>query len=165
MARGTGAVVWLTGLPASGKSTLATAVAVALRAAGREPVILDGDALRPVLGAAGYDDEGRDRFYRALGALAVTLAGQGLIVLVPATAHRRAWRDLARAAAPRFVEVLVDTPLAECRRRDPRGLYAAAGPGSTLPGVGVAYEPPTAPEVVIAPDDEAAVERVLAALG
>lgn len=166
--RGNGAVVWFTGLPASGKSTLAAAIAERLRVLGREPLILDSDVVRAAVAADGHDAAERDRFYRALGALANAAAGQGLIVLVPATAHRQAWRDAARAAAPRFVEVYLATSLAACRRRDPKGLYAAAGLGSTLPGVGVAYEPPPAPEVVIDGSDRgdraAAVEAVLAAL-
>ena len=155
-----GAVVWLTGLPASGKSTLADQIAGRLRAAGREPVILDGDTVREVLvPGPGYDAEGRDAFYRTLTGLASLVAHQGAIVLVPATAHRQAWRDLARSRAPRFIEVHVATPLEECRRRDPKHLYAR--------GVGaeVGYEPPTRAEVTVRPGEEqSAIAAVLAQL-
>jgi len=163
----TGAVVWLTGPPASGKSTLARRLAERLRALGREPLVLDGDEARAALvPRPGYDDAGRDGFYRTLGGLAVLAAAQGLIVIVAATAHRRVWRDLVRDRAPRFVEVHVATPIDECRRRDPKGLYARTDAGAALPGRGVPYEPPTAPEVV-APrgDDPAVVDAILAQLG
>jgi adenylylsulfate kinase len=162
----TGAVVWVTGLPGAGKSTFAAALAARLREAGREPLVLDGDAVRGALSPSpGYDDDARDDFYRTLGRLAALAAAQGLIVVVPATAHRQRWRDEARARAPRFVEVLVATSPGECRRRDPRGLYADPRVAAELPGVGAAYDPPAHPEVV-APDGRspAAVDAVLAHL-
>lgn len=157
-----GAVVWLTGLPAAGKSSLAARAAARLRAAGVAAAVLDSDEVRDALvPPPGHDDLARDAFYRTLAGLAAMLARQGLVVLVPATAHRRVWRELARALTPRFVEVFVDTSLDECRRRDPRGLYAAAGVLPHLPGVNVPYEPPHAPELVVRPGDE---EQALAAL-
>jgi len=139
-----GVVVWFTGLPASGKSTLAARVRDRLDHA----IVLDSDQLREVLGTADYAR--RDEFYAVLGRLAALLAGQGHVVLVAATAPRRAHRDQARALAPRFVEVYVQTPLDECERRDPKGLYARArADGATvLPGIGAPYEPPLAPEVI-----------------
>ena len=78
-----------------------------------------------------------------LARLAAELARQGLIVLVPATAHLLAYREHARRLAPRFLEVWVTTPLEECRRRDPKGLYAGADrlPGH-MPGVDLPYEAP-----------------------
>jgi adenylylsulfate kinase len=159
-----GAVVWLTGLPGAGKSTLASRLASRLRAAAVATAVLDSDEVRAALvPSPGHDDAGRDHFYRSLAGLAVMLARQGLVVLVPATAHRRAWRDAARADAARFVEVLITTPVEECRRRDPKGLYASPTASAKLPGVGVTYEPPLAPEVVARGGDDAdAVERVLA---
>ena len=163
----TGAVVWITGAPASGKSTLAVRLAAALRVVHREPLILDGDEVRAALAPSpGYDEAGRDAFYGTLARLACLAAHQGLLVIIAATAHRRSWRDRARAAAPRFVEVHVATPIDECRRRDPKGLYGRADAVSRLPGVGLSYEPPLAPEVV-APlgADAAAVDAVLACLG
>jgi adenylylsulfate kinase len=149
----TGAIVWFTGLPASGKSTLARRVHAHFAAIGRSNVLLDGDELRDILGAHAYGPEERDRFYGSLAALAGLLANQGLVVLVAATAPRRRDRDRARAAlGPEgsFVEVWVKTPLETCEARDPKGLYAAArrGDAGDLPGIGVAYEPPLAPEVL-----------------
>lgn len=163
----TGAVVWVTGLPSSGKSTLAASLAARLRDAGREPLVLDGDDVRAALvPRPGYDDAGRDAFYATLAGLAGLAARQGLVAIVAATAHRRAWRDRARAGAPRFVEVHVATPVEECRRRDAKGLYARAEAAAALPGAGLAYEPPVSPEVVApAGDDPRAVEAVLAHLG
>jgi adenylylsulfate kinase len=151
-----GIVIWITGLPAAGKSTLAERVRASLSA---PAALLDGDALRDILGEAGYDAAGRATFYRRLGALAGLLAGQGLVVLVAATAHLRAHRAAARALAPRFLEVWVSTSRDDAERRDPKGLYARARAGAAphLPGVGVPYEPPTSPDVVArgGRDDEA----------
>jgi adenylylsulfate kinase len=162
----TGAVVWLTGLPASGKSTLAHALAGRLREADREPLLLDGDDVRDALvPRPGYDDFARESFYRTLAGLAGLAARQGLIVVVAATAHRRAWRDAARATAPRFVEVHVATPLDECRRRDPKGLYGSGDARRALPGVGLPYEPPEHPEVIVRPGAETrALDAMLARL-
>lgn len=166
----TGAVVWFTGLPASGKSTLARRVHAQLAEAGRPAVVLDSDELREALAATSYAADGRDAFYRTVAALAALLARQGLVVLVAATATRRATRDHARAAlvgiAP-FVEVWVQTPLAVCAARDPKQLYARAAHGELgeLPGVGVAYEPPLAAEVrADGGHDDAAVRATLARL-
>lgn len=161
-----GAIAWFTGLPSSGKTTLARRMQARLAEAGRTAVLLDSDELRDVLGAHSYAPDDRDRFYRSLAALAVLLARQGVMVLVAATAPRRADRDRARAAAGDdlpFIEVWVDTSLAACEARDPKGLYAAArrGEARELPGVGVAYEPPAAPEVTADGGfDEAAIEAI-----
>lgn len=164
-----GAVVWLTGLPSSGKSTLAADLASALRAAGRPPVVLDGDEVRQaLLPAPGYTPEARDAFYATLGRLAALLAGQGLVVLVPATAHRAAYRADARRIAPAFVEVYVAVDAEECRRRDAKGLYAAtaAGAAAGLPGADVGYEAPVSPDVVAQGGrDREAVAAVLRILG
>lgn len=150
-----GMVVWLTGYPASGKSTLARVVADALRTSGAPVCVLDGDEVRAALHPTpGYDDRARADFYASLAGLAALLAKQGLVVLVPATAHRASFRDTARALAPQFVEVFVDTPLAECQHRDPKGLYQRAP--STLPGSGMAYEPPQHPDLTARPGEPAA---------
>jgi adenylylsulfate kinase len=160
-----GAVVWITGLPSSGKSTLAGAVRRRLVEAGIPSCTLDGDEVRAALvPRPGYTPDARDAFYATLANLAVLLAAQGLVVLVPATAHRARYRDAARARAPRFVEVHVAVDPDECRRRDAKGLYAASSSGKTsdLPGADLAYEPPTSPEVVAAGGhDEVAVQRIL----
>jgi len=162
-------VVWLTGRPSSGKSTLARLAFEALRARGREACVLDGDAVRKALvPSPGYDETGRDAFYRSLANLAALLAGQGLVVLVPATAHQRSYREHARTIAPRFIEVYVDAPPEEAARRDSKGLYAASRGGEVrnVLGADLAYEPPLAAEVRVGGGKEpAAVERILALVG
>ena len=164
----TGVVTWFTGLPSSGKTTLALRVRAHLLGQGTPTCTLDGDVLRAIIAPKlGYSDADRRKFYTALARLAAELAEQGLVVLVPATAHLREYRQNARQLAPRFIEVWLTTPLVECQRRDPKGLYAAAtaGPGH-LPGVDVFYEEPTQAEVVASDgEDVSAVERILSLIG
>jgi adenylylsulfate kinase len=163
-----GAVVWVTGLPSAGKSTLARRIQARLRARGLAAALLDGDEVRRALvPAPGHLPAERDAFYETLARLAALLARQGLVALVAATAHRRAHRDRGRELAPRFVEVWVRTPPEECERRDAKGLYALfrQGKAPLLPGPGVPYEAPLAAEVVAeGGDDERAVEAVAARL-
>jgi adenylylsulfate kinase len=156
-----GVVVWLTGMPSSGKSTLGARLRDRLRSEGWACCLLDGDAVRDVLvPRPGYSPEARDAFYASLAGLAGLLARDGAVVVVAATAHRRAFRERARAMAPSFLEVFVDVDPTECARRDAKGLYAAtrAGEVSALPGADLAYEPPEAPDVVARGGlDEAAI--------
>ncbi len=164
-----GLVAWLTGLPSSGKSTLAWAAAEQLRVVGTAVAVLDGDDVRASLvPTPGYDEPARAAFYATLARLAALLSRQGLVVLVPATANRAAFRAEARALAPRYLEVFVDVPPEVCAARDAKGLYAAAarGEASAMPGRGAAYERPTAPDLVVRGDPEDArrlVEACLAA--
>lgn len=165
-----GAVIWITGLPSSGKSILARRIFDRLRAAGAPAVVLDGDQVRAALDPRpGYDPESRARYYSTLARLAALIARQGLVVVVAATANRRAFREHARALAPRFLEVFVDVPLEVCARRDTKGLYAAARRGAVteLPGIGSGFEPPLAPDVVASggEDDDAAAAAARLALG
>lgn len=148
-----GIVAWFTGLPSSGKSTLAKAVAGELRLRGISAVMLDSDDLRAAITPPlGYDDASRASLYGTLARLAAMIARQGHVVLVPATAHRRAYRDAARALAPAFLEIFVDTPVEECARRDTKELYAAGT--AQAPGVGVAYEPPVTPDFHVRANDD-----------
>lgn len=141
----TGVVAWFTGLPASGKTTLAIAVSFELKARGVRPVALDSDDVRAsITPPLGYDSSSRAALYGTLARIAALIANQGHVVLVPATAHRRVFRDAARSLAPQFVEIYVDTPLDECKRRDRKGTYAGAG--ELVPGIGVEYEPPANPD-------------------
>ena len=160
-----GVVIWLTGLPSSGKSTLAGRLQRRLGEAGHACVQLDGDQMRAALvPRPGYDARSRDDFYATLGRLAGLFAAQGLAVIVSATAHRRAHRDEARRVAPRFVEVFVDVPADACALRDPKGLWTAARSGALrgLPGADVFYEPPKHPEVRARGGlDDRAVDEVL----
>ena len=160
-----GVVIWFTGLPASGKSTIARRVAAYLRGRGASVIVLDGDEVRASMRPApGYDDDARDAFYETLARLAALCASQDLVTLVPATANRRAYRERGRQLGARFVEVFVDTPLEECVRRDPKGLYAQAERDRSLPlpGAGMTYEPPEHPDIVARPDTDGAIEAIAA---
>ncbi len=146
-----GPVAWLTGLPASGKSTLGQRLTARLRRSGVAAVLLDSDEVRLALGRPpGRGEAERDAFYLALARLAALLSRQGLAVVVAATAPKRRHRAGARAACPRFLEVHVATPAEACAARDPKGLWAAARAGRLrgLPGAGVGYEPPRRPALV-----------------
>lgn len=151
--------IWITGPPGSGKSTLARAAAAALRAA-RVPVhVLELDEIRKTLTPhPTYSDAERDVVYRALAGMATLLTEVGVPVIVDATASRRLWRNLARAAIPHFAEVQLLCPLKICRERErtrpvghaPRDIYSRAGqPGATVPGIDVPYEAALDPELVI----------------
>jgi adenylylsulfate kinase len=143
-------IIWFTGLPASGKSTLAERTREALAATARAAVVLDGDTVRDCIGARGYAADDRDAFYRALAALAAMIARQGVIAIVAATAPRREHRDAARIPGIRLVEVWVRATLAECEARDVKQLYGRARRGEVdaLPGIGVAFEPPEHADVI-----------------
>jgi adenylylsulfate kinase len=148
--------VWLTGLPASGKSTLARALAAELARRGVRAAVLESDALRPILTPRPtYSEAERDAFYGALALVGKLLVDQGVPVIFDATANRRRYREQARATIPSFIEVFVDCPLETCVARDPKGLYRRAREGATttLPGAGASYEPPLRPELVTGSDD------------
>lgn len=161
-------VVWFTGLPASGKTTLARRVAAALTERGTRCCLLDSDEVRAALVPAhGYDEAGRDDFYATLARLAALLARQGTVVLVAATAHDAAYRNRARDLSERFIEVYVATPLDACVERDPKGLYRRAreGDAATLPGASLRYDVPASPEVTAeGGNDLAALGRIVALL-
>ena len=160
-----GALIWFTGLPSSGKSCLARRVRARLDHAKKPCCILDGDRVRELLRPTpGYSDAERDAFYQTLGNLAVELAEQGLIVLVPATANRRVYRDRVRARFGRFIEVWMTPGIDECRERDAKGLYAhfAGGVVHGLPGEDSAYEAPERAEVAArGGEDDEAVSKIL----
>jgi adenylylsulfate kinase len=149
--------VWLTGLPASGKSTIARALLAELQQRDVRPAWLESDALRALLTPqARYDDAERELFYEALVHLGAFLVQRGVPVILDATANRRAYRDAGRRRIERFAEVFVDCPQALCEARDPKGLYARARQGAvaSLPGPQAAYETPLQPELVVRSDVE-----------
>jgi adenylylsulfate kinase len=161
-----GVVVWFTGRPSSGKSTLARAVYAKLREEPQLSVcVLDGDEVRAALvPTPGYTGNERAAFYETLANLAALLAAQGQVVLVAATAGERAFRDRARQKASTFVEVYLDVPLEECVRRDAKGLYASSKEHRVfgLPGFDAPYEPPYAPELTTnGVDDGSSVARIV----
>lgn len=162
-----GCVIWLTGLPSSGKSTLAMHAAERLRRDGQPVAVLDSDDVRESLvPTLGYDEVDRANFYETLARLAAMLAKQGLVVLVAATAHRAQFRARARSLAPRWIEVFVDAPEEVCRSRDPKGLWGAETSSVRLPGAGEPYEAPTDPDVRVEHLDstEQAIAHIVEAL-
>ncbi len=169
-----GATVWLTGLSGSGKSTVAVALERLLVEGGRPAYRLDGDNVRHGLNAdLGFSEADRTENVRRVGEVARLLADAGVVAIVPLISPYRAGRDRARAihaeSGVPFLEVFVDTPIDECERRDPKGLYAKARAGEItgFTGVDDPYEAPEAPELVLTPADGTPAEqagRVLAAL-
>jgi adenylylsulfate kinase len=152
----TGATVWLTGLPSSGKSTIAAALAVRLAARGWPVDVLDGDAMRTALSPElGYSRADRDANVVRIGWVAARLARHGVLVIAPVVSPYRAARADVRAAHEsaglRLFEVHVATPVAVCAERDVKGLYAAQRSGRILglTGVDGDYEPPTHPDLRI----------------
>lgn len=150
--RAEGGVVWLTGLPASGKSTLAKGIAEWLRANDHAAVILDSDDLRQLLTPEpSYSEEERDWFYDVVAKLAALLADAGIVAVVAATANLRRYRDRARRLVERFVEIYVRADEVTRRERDEKGVYDVAdeNPDNQVPGEGATYEPPLAAEIIV----------------
>ena len=162
--------VWVTGLPASGKSALSNALAKQLRSRGIEPVVLESDALRKEFSThSSYDSADRDYFYGSIVFIGKILTDQGMAVIFDATANRRSYRERARNQIGRYLEVYVDTPLEVCMQRDPKGIYrrALAGESENVPGLQTEYQPPVQPDVVVHGDREepdAAAARVVSLL-
>lgn len=144
--------VWITGLPSSGKSTLARELVSVLGKLGVNVVVLESDELRRILTPEpSYSQAERDRFYAALSDIGALIARSGVNVVFDATANRRSYRDRARNSISRFAEVFVSCPLHVCRSRDAKGIYARASSGraNTVPGLQDPYEPPVAAEVTV----------------
>ena len=149
-----GATVLLTGLPASGKSTIARALERRLVDAGQSAYVLDGDNIRHGLSDdLGFSPGDRAEHIRRVGHVALLMADSGTIALLslisPLAQHRAHLRTVHDHADLPFVEVFVDTPVEECERRDPKGLYARARAGQIkdFTGVDAPYEPPEDPEL------------------
>ncbi len=155
-----GCTVWLTGLSGSGKSSVAAEIERHLTAAGRACYRLDGDNVRQGLnGDLGFSAEDRQENVRRVAEVARLMADAGLVVIVPiispyATGRARA-RQIHDDAGLSFFEVFVDTPLAECERRDPKGLYARARAGEIkgMTGLDAPYEAPSRPDLRLIPAD------------
>ena len=166
-----GATVWFTGLSGSGKSTIAAAVEARLVKSGRPAYLLDGDNLRHGLnGDLGFDTASRDENVRRAGEVARLFADAGLVALVSLVSPYRAARETIRALHKEdgvpFLEVWVSTPVEECARRDPKGLWARAARGELrgLTGVDAPYEAPERPELELSGEEPVgeAAERVIA---
>ena len=171
---GQGITVWLTGLSGSGKSSVAVELEKQLIKAGRPAYLLDGDNLRQGLnGDLGFSQQDRDENVRRVGHVARLFCDAGIVAIVPLISPYREARDFARAlheaADLPFIEVFVDTPLEECERRDPKGLYAKARSGEItgMTGIDDPYEAPLNPERRYVPADGPADEvaaKLLASL-
>jgi adenylylsulfate kinase len=162
--------VWVTGLPASGKSTIVAALTAQLTARGVDAAVLESDALRQIFTPhPHYDEDERDTFYRQMVYVGALLTRHGVPVIFDATANRRIYRDRARQQIPKVLEVYVNCPLETCMARDPKGIYRKAreGAANTVPGLQAAYEPPDKPDLVVHGDreaPEAAAKRVIGKL-
>lgn len=169
-----GCTIWLTGLPSSGKSTIAFSLEHALVEQGRLAYVLDGDNIRHGLNQnLGFSATDREENIRRIGEVAKLFADAGLVAMTSFISPYRADRDRARklhdAAGLPFIEVFVETPVEECEQRDPKGLYkkARAGEIKNFTGVNDPYEPPLKPEVVLNTVElrpEACVAKLLAYL-
>jgi len=162
--------IWITGLPASGKSTITEALQPRLEAAGLQVEVLESDTLRRLLTPSpSYSDVERNLFYRAMAFAGSRLVAHGVTVVFDATATKREYRAFARDLIDRFVEVAVECPLDVCMARDTKGTYrkGLAGESKTVPGLQTPYEAPENPDVRIDSvhmSTQAAVERILAVL-
>jgi bifunctional enzyme CysN/CysC len=155
------AIIWFTGLSGSGKSTIANIVEQRLTSDGYHTTMLDGDNVRHGLNRdLGFTEADRVENIRRAGEVAKLMVESGLIVLCSFISPYRAERDMVRqfVADGEFIEVFVDTPLADCIRRDPKGLYAKAKAGNlkNFTGVDAPYEAPDNPEIHLHTIDQSA---------
>lgn len=159
--------VWITGLPASGKSTLSVVLKARLETRGVNVALLESDALRTVLTPhPSYEERERDVFYGQMVYIGALLVQHGVSVIFDATANRRRYRDRARNQIPQFLEVYVATSLETCMARDPKEIYRNRRNNRTqaVPGFGVVYEPPEAPDITVHENGEsveAAAARIV----
>ena len=147
-----GFVIWLTGLPSSGKTTLALSLATSYRDQGLQVEVWDGDELRQGLSAdLGFTARDRHEHVKRVIFISKLLSRNGIVGIVPLISPYRQTREFARSELNRFVEVYVKCPVEECIRRDVKGLYAKAlrGEISEFTGVSDPYEEPESSEVTV----------------
>ncbi|MFZ5569373.1 MAG: adenylyl-sulfate kinase [Thermodesulfobacteriota bacterium] len=154
-----GFTLWFTGLPASGKSTLAVALESVLHARRCHTYILDGDNIRHGLNKdLGFSPTDREENIRRIGEVAGLLRDAGMINMVAFISPYISDRNMARALSKgdgSFIEVFVDCPLEECEKRDPKGMYQMARTGAIpqFTGISAPYEPPEKPEIHLRTDE------------
>ena len=169
MGRSQGWAIWITGLPSSGKSTIAHGLARRLAEMGIRAQVLESDELRRVLTPKPtYTEQERDWFYGVMAWIGWLLVRNEVNVIFDATANKRAYRERARRliGPERFMEVFVRCPIEVCMRRDRKGLYKMALEGKikSLPGLQAPYEEPLEPDVIVdtsSTGPEECVEAVL----
>jgi len=152
-------VMWFTGLPGCGKTTIADKVLTILSEKGIRARVLQLDEIRrAITPKPKYTEEERDIVYASLAYMGKLLADEGINVIIDATANRRRYRDFARRLIPNFAEVFIRAPLLVCMEREgermakfsPKEIYKkAAGEEAAVPGVNVAYEGPLSPEIEV----------------
>lgn len=166
-----GYVVWLTGLPSAGKSTLAEGLTGLLQGRGLKVELLDGDLVRRNLSKGlGYSKEDRDTNIRRIGFVSNLLARNGVVAVVAAISPYREVRDEVRATIGNFVEVFVKCPLDVLVERDVKGMYRKAlhGEIQNFTGVSDPYDEPLNPEVTVETDKETvavSLDKIVARLG
>ncbi len=155
MSNNEGFVLWFTGLPGAGKTTLANKISEILKEKGYRVEILDGDEIRKGLSKdLGFSKEDREKHNERVMFVAKILSRNGVITLVPLISPYREIRERARSEIPNFIEVYVRCPLDVLIKRDPKGLYkkALAGEIKNLTGLQDTYEEPINPDIVIDTD-------------
>ncbi len=161
----TGKALWLTGLPGSGK----TSIARALKIEQPDIVLLSMDEMRRIVTPdPTYSDDEREVLYRSLVYTAMVLTQKGHDVLIDATGHKRAWRDLAREKIKNFYEIYLRCPIDICMKRErvrideyaPKDIYRKAEKGAPVPGVVVPYEESIRPELILDTDKISIEESV-----
>ena len=151
------ATIWFTGLPSSGKSTLAVLLEKELKKRGRYVEVLDGDVVRTNLSKGlGFSKEDRDTNIKRIGFVCHLLSRNGAFAISAAISPYKDIRDDVRDMIGDFVEIFVDCPLEECIKRDVKGLYkkALAGEIQSFTGISDPYEPPTEAELVVKTGEE-----------
>jgi adenylyl-sulfate kinase len=166
-----GVIVWITGLSAAGKTSVANSLCAELVGRGFDADVLDGDVMRQHISRGlDFTREGREENMRRLGFVARLLAKHGVIAIVAAISPYRAVRDELRASFDgRFFEVYMSTPIEVCEQRDPKGLYrrARAGELRQFTGIDDPYEAPLSPEITCSTENEPVdgiVDAILRAL-
>ena len=162
-----GVTVWFTGLPCSGKTTIAKEVEKNLRERGTDVELLDGDTVREFIRNRDFSQEGRNKHLRYIALMARLLSKRGTVVLCTFVSPYRENRDFARSINDNFLEIYVKTPLELCIKRDVKEMYkkAMAGEIKGFTGIDDPYEEPENPELMVETEKESLEESVSKVMG